>query len=389
MTAAWAVPSVAIVLTQVAVIATSIYLHRALAHRSLHLHPIADLGFRIALWLTTGQSRQQWVAVHRKHHTFTDRPGDPHSPLLLGFWRVQLFNVAYYVREARNAKTLEAFAPDLRPDRLDRLFFSRGVLGLMVGLSLLCMLIGLWPGLIAGLHARGPLCLRDGAAHQSHSATGAAPRTSRTPPTTCVSWPGLPGARVFITIITLTPDPRNSACAGRSSILRGRSSGHWRRWACSSSRGRRSRGRASERAGGRHERPRRLQMNERAEMATEAGTPDFPWPDFDRWQATFAAAQVFPARWRASTESLRRTPLKRRRTGSANSSCMPSGSICLTAAPTCARTSPSGDRARVARQDMRLPCPACDPSMRAKWGPSSRRCRPFIRAAAACSWRYP
>jgi len=151
MTAAWAVPSVAIALTQVAVIATSIYLHRALAHRSLHLHPIADLGFRVALWLTTGQSRQQWVAVHRKHHTFTDRPGDPHSPRLLGFWRVQLFNVAYYMREARNATTLEAFAPDLRPDRLDRLFFSRGILGLGIGLSLLCMLIGLWPGLIAGL----------------------------------------------------------------------------------------------------------------------------------------------------------------------------------------------------------------------------------------------
>jgi len=160
MTAAWAVPSVAIALTQVAVIATSIYLHRALAHRSLHLHPIADLGFRVALWLTTGQSRQQWVAVHRKHHTFTDRPGDPHSPRLLGFWRVQLFNVAYYVREARNATTLEAFAPDLRPDRLDRLFFSRGILGLVIGLSLLCMLIGLWPGLIAGLmHAVLYVCV--------------------------------------------------------------------------------------------------------------------------------------------------------------------------------------------------------------------------------------
>jgi len=151
VTAAWAVPLVTIALTQVAVIATSIYLHRALAHRSLHLHPIADMAFRIALWLTTGQSRQQWVAVHRKHHTFTDRPGDPHSPRLLGFWRVQLFNVAYYVREARNAKTLEAFAPDLRPDRLDRLFFSRGFLGVGIGLSLLCMLIGLWSGLIAGL----------------------------------------------------------------------------------------------------------------------------------------------------------------------------------------------------------------------------------------------
>jgi stearoyl-CoA desaturase (Delta-9 desaturase) len=155
MTAAWAVPCIAIALTQTAVIATSIYLHRALAHRSLHLHPIADVAFRVALWLTTGQCRRQWVAVHRKHHTFTDCPGDPHSPRLLGFWRVQLFNVAYYMREARNTRTLEAFAPDLRPDRLDRLLFSRGFLGLGVGWSLLCVLIGLWPGLIAGLMHAG------------------------------------------------------------------------------------------------------------------------------------------------------------------------------------------------------------------------------------------
>jgi stearoyl-CoA desaturase (delta-9 desaturase) len=151
MIGAWAVPFVTIALTQVAVIATSIYLHRALAHRSLKVHPVADVAFRIALWLTTGQSRQQWVAVHRKHHTFTDREGDPHSPRLLGFWRVQLFNVAYYVREARNAETLETFAPDLRPDRLDRMLFSHGVLGLGVGLGLLCTLIGFWPGLLAGL----------------------------------------------------------------------------------------------------------------------------------------------------------------------------------------------------------------------------------------------
>jgi stearoyl-CoA desaturase (delta-9 desaturase) len=151
MTAAWVVPLVTIALTQVAVFATSIYLHRALAHRSLRLHPVADVAFRAVLWLTTGQSRQQWVAVHRKHHAFTDREGDPHSPRLLGFWRVQFFNVAYYMREARNAATLETFAPDLRPDRLDRLLFSHGVLGLGVGLGLLCALIGLGPGLLAGL----------------------------------------------------------------------------------------------------------------------------------------------------------------------------------------------------------------------------------------------
>jgi stearoyl-CoA desaturase (Delta-9 desaturase) len=151
VSAMWTIPIVTLGLTQVAVVATSIYLHRALAHRSLHLHPLADVAFRATLWLTTGQCRQQWVAVHRKHHTFTDREGDPHSPRLLGFWRVQLFNVAYYMREARNAATLETFAPDLRPDRLDRAVFSHGALGLAVGLSLLCALLGLWPGLIAGL----------------------------------------------------------------------------------------------------------------------------------------------------------------------------------------------------------------------------------------------
>src|SRR6266853_1981178 len=55
MNAVWFVPVIAIALTEVAVVATSIYLHRALAHRSLHLHPLVEVGFRIVLWLTTGQ----------------------------------------------------------------------------------------------------------------------------------------------------------------------------------------------------------------------------------------------------------------------------------------------------------------------------------------------
>jgi stearoyl-CoA desaturase (delta-9 desaturase) len=151
MDRAWVIPIVAVALTQIAALATSIYLHRALAHRSLRLHPVADVVFRIILWLTTGQRRRQWVAVHRKHHTFTDREGDPHSPRLLGFWRVQLFNVYYYVRECRNAHTIAAFAPDLPEDRLDRAVFSHGFVGVGIGLALLGMVIGPWPGLIAGL----------------------------------------------------------------------------------------------------------------------------------------------------------------------------------------------------------------------------------------------
>lgn len=147
----WLVPLIALTLVQIAVIATSVYLHRALAHRALRLHPGVDLCCRIALWLTTGQSRREWVAVHRKHHTFTDRDGDPHSPRLVGFWHVQLWNVYYYVREARDPETIRTFAPDIEADWLDRVFFSRGLLGLAVGIAMLCLLFGPWVGLAAGL----------------------------------------------------------------------------------------------------------------------------------------------------------------------------------------------------------------------------------------------
>ena len=149
MTPLWLVPLAAVALAQIAIIATSMYLHRALAHRSLAFHPAADVLFRTVLWLTTGQDRREWVAVHRKHHAFTDRDGDPHSPRLHGFWRVQLLNAYYYMREARNPETIRRFASDIREDRLDRALFSWGCVGLTLGTTLLCLVLGIGPGLIA------------------------------------------------------------------------------------------------------------------------------------------------------------------------------------------------------------------------------------------------
>jgi stearoyl-CoA desaturase (delta-9 desaturase) len=144
----------ALALTQCAVLATSVYLHRALTHRSLVVHPVADVFFRTVLWLTTGQRRREWVAVHRKHHTFTDREGDPHSPRLLGLWRIMLFNVRYYMREARNPETLATFAPDIAEDRLERTVFSRGWAGVILGTGLLCLVFGVTVGLaVASAHA--------------------------------------------------------------------------------------------------------------------------------------------------------------------------------------------------------------------------------------------
>jgi stearoyl-CoA desaturase (Delta-9 desaturase) len=91
------------------------------------------------------------VAVHRKHHTFADREGDPHSPLLLGFWKVQLLNVYYYIQEARNPETVQKFAPDLAADWWERCVFSRGWTGLGLGTALLGLALGWWQGVLAML----------------------------------------------------------------------------------------------------------------------------------------------------------------------------------------------------------------------------------------------
>ena len=130
------------ILAQIATLATSIYLHRALSHRSLSLQPGGALLFRTLLWLLTGQSQQEWVAVHRKHHAFADREGDPHSPLLLGFWKVQLWNVYYYVREARNSETVRKYASDLAPDLWEQKVFSKGWTGLALGTLLVSVVLG-------------------------------------------------------------------------------------------------------------------------------------------------------------------------------------------------------------------------------------------------------
>ena len=95
------------VLIQVAVFSTTIFLHRAATHRAITLHPTVAWIFRLSIWITTGINVRQWVAVHRKHHAHTDEIGDPHSPYLEGFWSVQLGNVFHYVREASRESVLD------------------------------------------------------------------------------------------------------------------------------------------------------------------------------------------------------------------------------------------------------------------------------------------
>jgi stearoyl-CoA desaturase (delta-9 desaturase) len=145
---------VATLLIQTAVFSTTIYLHRTATHKALVLHPAVEWLFKFALWLTTGLSTREWVAVHRKHHAFTDEEGDPHSPALEGFWNVQLGNVFYYIREVRKTDVVERYARDVKEGWWDRRVFRHGGVGLVIGTVALCLVIGVWPGLsAAAIHA--------------------------------------------------------------------------------------------------------------------------------------------------------------------------------------------------------------------------------------------
>src|SRR5438046_499903 len=139
---------------------TTLWLHRTLSHRALTLAPGATAVCRVLLWLTTGIRAREWVAVHRKHHAFTDVEGDPHSPLLEGFAAVQFGNVVLYRRVARDRMAVARYARDLPADRWDRTLFDHGFVGLAIGIAVLVVLFGPWLGLLAaGVHAVSYLLL--------------------------------------------------------------------------------------------------------------------------------------------------------------------------------------------------------------------------------------
>jgi stearoyl-CoA desaturase (delta-9 desaturase) len=143
----------AALVTQASVFATTVYLHRVLAHRALAVSRPVAMVFRVIIWLMTGISPRAWVAVHRRHHAFSDTPQDPHSPVQLGFWAVQLGNVKLYRDTIRDGVTVTKYSRDLPPDRLDRMLFDHALVGLAIGIGFLMVLLGPLAGLLAaGIH---------------------------------------------------------------------------------------------------------------------------------------------------------------------------------------------------------------------------------------------
>ena len=94
-----------LVMTHITIICVTLYLHRGQAHRGIEFHPVLEHFMRAWLWLTTGMVTKQWVAIHRKHHRFSDAEGDPHSPHVYGIKQV-FFKGAWLYHEASKDKVM-------------------------------------------------------------------------------------------------------------------------------------------------------------------------------------------------------------------------------------------------------------------------------------------
>ena len=65
---------------------TTVGFHRAIAHKSVRLHPISRSLLNLLAMLNGSGSPLSWVAYHRLHHAKSDTPDDISSPRVGGFW---------------------------------------------------------------------------------------------------------------------------------------------------------------------------------------------------------------------------------------------------------------------------------------------------------------
>ncbi|HEY7461876.1 MAG TPA: fatty acid desaturase [Gemmatimonadota bacterium] len=105
-------------------LAVSLFLHRSMTHGGVTFHPLVAVPMRALIWFGTGMKTKEWVAIHRKHHAFSDREGDPHSPLKEGLMAILLGNVIYYRRAAKDREMLEKYGKGTPSDWLERHVFT-------------------------------------------------------------------------------------------------------------------------------------------------------------------------------------------------------------------------------------------------------------------------
>jgi stearoyl-CoA desaturase (Delta-9 desaturase) len=147
----WWLPVVwVLVLGHVTNICVTLYLHRSLAHQGVVFRPVVVHAMRLWLWLTTGIVTREWVAVHRKHHAFPDREGDPHSPALEGLTQVVFGGYFFYRRAITDPELLGRYGQNCPDDWIEHNVYSRfRAVGILLVLVADILLFGWLAGTLA------------------------------------------------------------------------------------------------------------------------------------------------------------------------------------------------------------------------------------------------
>jgi len=121
----------------VTAIGISVGLHRLFTHDSFKAVPIIRYALAIAGSMADQGPLVEWVAIHRLHHRFADREGDPHSPY---FPRMSLFRGLWHSHIGwvfeDNPSELSAYAGDILADPglvfINRFYYLWVFLGLLI-----------------------------------------------------------------------------------------------------------------------------------------------------------------------------------------------------------------------------------------------------------------
>ena len=146
----WWVPVLYIIVVgHITNLCVTLYLHRSATHEGVKFHPVVEHFMRFWLWMTTGIVTVEWVAVHRKHHAFSDREGDPHSPVEEGVLAITFGGVFFYREAAADKETLTKYGRGCPTDWVERkVYTGNRALGLLIMACIDLMLFGLPWGVV-------------------------------------------------------------------------------------------------------------------------------------------------------------------------------------------------------------------------------------------------
>ena len=138
-----------LIVTHITIVSVTLYLHRSQAHRGIEFHPILEHFMRAWLWLTTGMVTKQWVAIHRKHHRYSDQEGDPHTPHVYGIWQVLFKGAGLYHEASKDKVMVDTYGVGTPADWMElHVYQPYSRLGIGLLLVLNTLIFGWWGVLI-------------------------------------------------------------------------------------------------------------------------------------------------------------------------------------------------------------------------------------------------